>query len=162
MNRRSAMDSWDPTEPSPFAFRVVDLPAATATRALEWGYAVGTAVSGTGLWLVDAGPAQLEVDRLIRPAVVPPGTGPLLILRGWFVRRWVRLPIDVELSGWSAHRSEVAVCTMRSPRRHGWYFPAAADALRALGREITAWAAAASDSTSSIPRSPPRREGGQG
>ena len=136
----------------------MDLPAATATGALELGYAVGKAVSGTGRWLVDAGPADLHVDRLILPAVVPPGTGPLLILRGWFVRRWVRLPIEVELSGWSAHRSELAVRTRRSPLRHAWYFPAAAEALRSLGREITAWAGAIDDFTCSIPRSPPRRQ----
>lgn len=162
MNTRSATDWLGPAEPSPYAFRVVDLPAATATRALEWGYALGQAVSGTGRWLVKAGPAQLHVDRLIRPAAGPPGTGLLLILRGWFVRRWVRIPIEVELSDWSAHRSELAVRTMRSPLRHRWYFPAAAEALQSLGREIIAWAGATYDSTPSIPGSPPRRgrEGG--
>jgi hypothetical protein len=162
VNRRSATDWWEPNEPSPYAFRVVDLPAAKAGGALEWGYVVGTAVSGTGgsRWLVDAGPAHLHVDRLVRPVVVPLGTGPLLILRGWFVRRWVRLPTDVELSSWSAHRSELAVRTRRSPLRYGWYFPAAAEALRSLSREITAWAGAIGDSASSIPRSPPRRQRG--
>ncbi len=156
------MDWRDPIEPSPYAFRVVDLSAATAARLLEWGYALGQAVSGTGRWLVEAGPAQLQVDRLIRPAVVPPGTGPLLILRGRFVGRWARVPIDVELSDWSAHRSELAVRTMRWPLRHGWYFPAAAEALQSLAREIFAWADSIYDSTLSIPESPPRRQDGYG
>lgn len=160
MNSRSATNWWDPSEPSPYVFRVVDLPAATAIWALEWGYAAGTAVSGTGRWLVDVGPVQLHVDGLIRPAVAPPGTGPLLILRGWFLRRWVRIPIEVELLSWSAHRSELAVRPLRSPLRYGWYFPAAARALRFLGREIAAWASAASGSTSSIPRAHPHRQGG--
>ncbi|MEW6477760.1 MAG: hypothetical protein AB1679_36405 [Actinomycetota bacterium] len=90
---------------------------------MEWGYAVGKAVSGTGGWLVNAGPAHFYVDRLIQSAVVPPDIGPLLILRGWFVRRWVPFPIDVELSGWSIHRSEMGVRTRRSPLCHGWFFP---------------------------------------
>lgn len=162
MNIRSTPDWVDLTGPSPYAFRVVDVPPGRAAWALEWGYAVGTQASGTDRWLVNAGEAQLHVDRLIRPAVVSPATEPLLILQGRFVRRWMPIPIEVELSRWSAHRSQLAVRTVQAPLRHGWYFRAAAASLRSLAGETTAWAAAAFGSDSSVPGWQPRPDGGHG
>lgn len=135
---------WNPCcSPSPYASRVVDLPASRAVRALELGFTLAADVSGAAGWVLDAGSARLHLDRRLGKASPCNKMGPLLVLGGRLVRWWVQIPIEVELSTWSGHRSELAVRSSRWPTQPRWYFPAAAAALRTLGVEITAWAHAA-------------------
>lgn len=93
-----------------------------------------------------------------------PGVAPLVILPGWLVRRWVRIPIEVELSTWSGERSELALRSSCWPTQPRWYFPAAAGALRTLAAEITAWAWAAGRCVfpPDVPRARPDEEGERG
>jgi hypothetical protein len=144
MNARCTTGLWDPCcAPSPYASRVFDLPASTAVWALTLGYAIAKDVSGDARWVVDAGRARLDLKRLIHTAAPLNRMGPLLRLEGRLVRRWVQIPVEVELSAWSGHQCEVAVRSSQWPTCPRWYFPAALAALGTLRAKITAWASAA-------------------
>ena len=55
---------WDPCcSLSPYASRVVDLPASRAVGALELGFTLAADVSGAPGWVLDAGSARLHLDR---------------------------------------------------------------------------------------------------
>lgn len=124
---------------NPYVSRVFELSPSSAVWALRLRYAMAKGVSPDERWVLDAGPAWLHLDRLVEPTVPVTMGVPLLILEGCFVRRWVRVPVEVELSAWSGHQTEVAVRSWQWPNQRGWYFPAAAAALRTLRAEIIAW-----------------------
>jgi hypothetical protein len=139
MRVESGTGLWDARRGlNPYASCVFDLSPSRAVWALRLGYAIASEVSQDGRWVVDAGPARLALERLIEPGHPVRGAGRLLILRGHLVRRWVRIPVEVELSAWSGLRSELAVRSWRCPDRSRWYFPAVVGALRTLRGEIIA------------------------
>lgn len=124
-------------------FTVVDLSAARAAEALELWAAMALDVSGSGRWVVPAGPGELHLSRLVRPAAPAPGSGRRLKVEGRLVRRWVRIPADVEVWEWCCHRGQLALCSPPALSRPRWYLPAATAALRVLHDEVIAWAGAA-------------------
>lgn len=128
---------------SPYASRVLDLSPSPAVWALRLRYTLANEVSHGHRWVVDAGPARLQLDRLIEPAARLNGAGPLLILEGRLVRRWGGIPVEVELSPWSARQSELALRSWRWPNHPRWYLPAAVAALRTLHSEVIAWSSTA-------------------
>ncbi len=142
---REPATAWAPAGPylGPYASLVVDLPAVQARWALELSHAIAAALSEQDELVLTVGRAQLHLIGPVRPAGRPTPTGPLVTVPGCFLRRWVRVPVEVELSAWSTRRSELLLRCARGSGQPRWYFAAAAAALRILEAEIRAWAGSA-------------------
>lgn len=120
-------------------FTVVDLSTGKTAQALELWSTMALDVSGPDRWVLPAGPGELHLSRLLRPSASPTSGGPLLRVEGRMVRRWVRIPADVEVWVWCCHRGQLALSSPPAPSRPRWYLPAA---LRVLHDEVNAWAGA--------------------